>query len=94
MPAQRIQAGIGASQSEPFDLLVANILADVLIGLGETFASVVRPGGLYIASGIIEERETDVRFFCRGRRLFAAGDKANGRTGWRLFSGGPKRRND
>ena len=55
-----------ASEGEPFDLLVANILADVLIGLGETFASVVRPGGLYIASGIIEERETDVRFFAEG----------------------------
>ena len=55
-----------AKENDPFDLLVANILADTLIALGETFASVVRPGGLYIASGIIDERESDVRLFAEG----------------------------
>jgi ribosomal protein L11 methyltransferase len=49
--------------TEPFDMLVANILADTLIGLAEDFAQMVRPGGIYIASGIIEGRENDVRLY-------------------------------
>ncbi len=53
----------GESLSRPFDLLVANILADTLITLAEGFAGLVRPGGIYIASGIIEERENDVRLY-------------------------------
>ena len=48
---------------QPFDLLVANILAGTLIELAGEFAGAVRPGGIYIASGIIEERENDVRFY-------------------------------
>jgi ribosomal protein L11 methyltransferase len=47
--------------SRKFDLLVANILADTLIALSDDFAAAIRPGGVYIASGIIEEREPDVR---------------------------------
>lgn len=45
-----------------YDLVVANILADVIIGLSEEFAALVKPEGVFIASGIIDTRETDVRF--------------------------------
>jgi ribosomal protein L11 methyltransferase len=50
-----------ADWSRPYDLLVANILADILIDFAQQFAAAVRPGGFYVASGIIEGRETDVR---------------------------------
>ena len=50
-----------SDQSALYDVLVANILADTLIGLAEEFAGAVRQGGVYIASGIIEGREQDVR---------------------------------
>ncbi|MFZ1984592.1 MAG: 50S ribosomal protein L11 methyltransferase [Desulfatitalea sp.] len=45
-----------------FDLVVANILADVIIDLLDRIVSVLRPGGLFICSGIIEScRETVAR---------------------------------
>ncbi|MEO7717696.1 MAG: 50S ribosomal protein L11 methyltransferase [Capsulimonas sp.] len=44
-----------------YDLVVANILADVIIGLREEIAERVKPEGVFIASGIIDTRETDVR---------------------------------
>jgi ribosomal protein L11 methyltransferase len=49
--------------SRPYDLVVANIVADALIEMAEDFAAGLRPGGTYIASGIIDARETDVRIY-------------------------------
>ncbi len=49
-----------------YDLVVANILADVIIGLSDPLAALVKPDGLLIASGIIDTRETDVRFAVEG----------------------------
>jgi ribosomal protein L11 methyltransferase len=40
-----------------FDVVAANIIADVLIRYAEALAAVTRPGGRLIASGIILERE-------------------------------------
>jgi ribosomal protein L11 methyltransferase len=45
-----------------YDLVVANILADVIIGMADTLAELVTSDGLLIASGIIDTREADVRF--------------------------------
>lgn len=44
-----------------YDLVVANIIADVIIALARQFAAALVPGGALIASGIIREREDDVR---------------------------------
>ncbi len=44
-----------------FDIVVANILADVIIGLAQEIAARVQPSGLFIGSGIIDTRENDVR---------------------------------
>ena len=49
-----------------YDLVVANILADVIIGMAEGLAGWVAPGGILIASGIIDTREADVRFAVEG----------------------------
>jgi ribosomal protein L11 methyltransferase len=44
-----------------YDLVVANILADVIIGLADELAARVKPHGILIVSGIIDTREADVR---------------------------------
>lgn len=44
-----------------FELVVANIIAKALIELAAPLADAVRPGGRLILSGIIADREADVR---------------------------------
>ena len=44
-----------------FDVVVANILADVIIGLGSDLFGLLEAGGTLIASGIIDTRAGDVR---------------------------------
>jgi ribosomal protein L11 methyltransferase len=44
----------------PFDAIIANIIARVLIALAEPMAAALRPGGLLITSGIIAERADEV----------------------------------
>ena len=44
-----------------YAVVVANILADVIIGMAAQLASWTEPGGTLIASGIIDTREADVR---------------------------------
>ena len=46
--------------SGPFDLIVANIIATVLVALAEDLAAALAPDGLLISSGIIAEREDEV----------------------------------
>ena len=43
-----------------YDMIIANIIADVVIQLTETISNYLKPNGLFIASGIIRERLTDV----------------------------------
>jgi ribosomal protein L11 methyltransferase len=43
-----------------YDMVVANLISHVLIGLAERLAAVVRPGGVLITSGIIEQHEQEV----------------------------------
>ena len=45
----------------PYAVVVANILADVIIGMADDLAQLTQPGGTLIASGIIDTRESDVR---------------------------------
>lgn len=51
---------LAAYEDEEFDMVMANLTADVLIPLSTRFAKVVRQGGLLIASGILLEQENDV----------------------------------
>ena len=46
---------------EKFDLVVANILADVIIPLSSVIAENLKPGGIFISSGIINMKEEAVR---------------------------------
>ncbi|MCH5267122.1 MAG: 50S ribosomal protein L11 methyltransferase [Lachnospiraceae bacterium] len=45
---------------EPFDVAVANILADVIIPLSEKIGDFMKPGGIFISSGILAEKADDV----------------------------------
>jgi ribosomal protein L11 methyltransferase len=49
-----------AAEDAPFDLVVANILAHILIELAPALAERCRPGGLLIASGVLDEQASDV----------------------------------
>ena len=46
---------------EAYDLVVANILAGVLVPLTPVIVDQLKPGGLYITSGILDVKEAEVR---------------------------------
>jgi len=46
---------------ECYDIVVANILADVLVPLTPIIVNQLKPGGIYITSGIIDDKEQTVR---------------------------------
>lgn len=46
---------------EKYDIVVANILADVLVPLTPVIVNQLKPGGIYITSGIIDKKEQIVR---------------------------------
>ncbi len=46
---------------ECYDIVAANILADVLVPLTPVIVSHLKPGGIYITSGIIDDKEQVVR---------------------------------
>jgi len=50
-----------ALPTSQYDVVVANILADVIIGMSAELNNFIEPGGILIASGIIDTREDDVR---------------------------------
>ena len=45
---------------EKYDIVVANILADVLVPLTPVIVRQMKPGGIYITSGIIDDKEATV----------------------------------
>lgn len=49
-----------AAGYEKYDIVLANILADVLVPLTPVIVNQMKPGAIYITSGIIEEKETVV----------------------------------
>ncbi|HEX2915661.1 MAG TPA: 50S ribosomal protein L11 methyltransferase [Chloroflexia bacterium] len=53
-PPEALQAHL------PFDAVIANIIARILIALAEPMAQALRPGGLLITSGIITEKADEV----------------------------------
>lgn len=68
--ASRIRARAGSlpSGDAPYDIVLANLIASVLVALGPLLSDELRPGGVLLASGIFEDREAEV-----GDALQAAG---------------------
>ncbi len=52
--------GSAPSGAGPFDIVLANLIASLLIRLADGLLADVRPGGTLLASGIFENREGDV----------------------------------
>lgn len=61
---QQLKAEIGGG----YDMVVANIVADVIIGLSDQVRPFLKEGGLFLCSGIIDDRAEEV-----ARRLREAG---------------------
>ena len=53
----KVQEKVGYDR---YDIVAANILADVLVPLTPVILSHLKPGGIYITSGIIEDKEETV----------------------------------
>jgi ribosomal protein L11 methyltransferase len=76
----RARAGSVPSGEGPFDLVLANLIAGLLVELADALAAELVPGGTLIASGIFVDREPEVR-----RALEGAGLQLTGRrqeTDW------------
>ena len=60
--ARRLRARAGSlpSGEPPFDVVLANLIAGVLVPLAPALRNELRPGGSLLASGIFEDREADV----------------------------------
>lgn len=54
---------------EKYDIVLANILADVLIPLTPVIVNQMKPGAVYITSGIIDNKEKDVTEAVKGAGL-------------------------
>ena len=59
---RRIQARVGSLPSDrpPFDVVLANLIAGVLVPLARALRDELRPGGTLLASGIFIDREAEV----------------------------------
>ncbi len=60
---RRIRARVGSlpSGDPPFDIVLANLIAGVLVPLAPLLRDELCPGGLLVASGIFVDREAEVR---------------------------------
>lgn len=63
-PVQMVDLSLGESDPVPqrqYDIVVANILADVIIPLAKVVPAYLADGGIFITSGIQESRAEDVK---------------------------------
>ncbi len=70
--------GSSPSGEGPFDVVLANLIASLLVRLADGLAADLRPGGTLIASGIFENREAEVAAALEARGLRIAGRRAEG----------------
>jgi ribosomal protein L11 methyltransferase len=77
---RRIQAREGSlpTRSGPFDVVLANLIAGVLVALARPLRDELRPGGTLLASGIFVDREGEVRGAFEEADLEVAGRSAEG----------------
>ena len=77
---EKVQAEIGGG----YDIVLANIVSDVIIALAPAVHSLVKPGGFFLCSGIIDTRAEEVK----GKLLEAGLTILDERSseGWFAFS--------
>lgn len=74
----RSREGSAPSGAGPFDVVLANLIASLLIRLADGLVEDMRPGGTLVASGIFENREAAVVAAFRARGLEIADRRAEG----------------
>ena len=67
-----------------YQLVLANIVADVIIPLSAQVPGLLEPGGMFLCSGIIDTRADEVRAALVSHGLRVAEKKA--RDGWVAFA--------
>ena len=67
-----------------YDIVFANIIADVIIPLAKHIRGLLAPGGVFICSGIIDGRQDDVLRALRDSGLEVLGARFS--EGWHMFS--------
>jgi ribosomal protein L11 methyltransferase len=77
-PAVRALVGSLPSGEPPFDVVLANLIAGLLVTLAPQLHDEVRPGGALLASGIFVDREPDVRVAFESAGLEVRGRSAEG----------------
>ena len=79
-PAALVHARTGSlpSGEAPWDVVLANLIASLLVTLAEPLAREVRPGGTLLASGIFVNREREVADAFARARLDVVGRSAEG----------------
>ena len=76
-------AGLQKEMGTGYDIVAANIVSDVIIGLAPAVRRLMKEGGCFLTSGIIDDRAEEVR-----ARLEEAGfavEEANSSEGWYSF---------
>jgi ribosomal protein L11 methyltransferase len=68
----RAREGSSPSGEGPFDIVLANLIASLLVTLADGLVADLRPGGTLLASGIFENREADVVAAFEARGLLVA----------------------
>ena len=76
-------AGLQRELGSGYDIIAANIVADVILALAPAVGGLLKKGGLFIASGIICEREAEVREALERCGFTVA--EANRSEGWCCF---------
>ncbi len=74
----RARLGSVPSREAPFDIVLANLIASILVTLAAELAAELRPGGVLVASGIFLDREPEVRGGFEAAGLRIAGREAEG----------------
>ena len=74
----RPRGGSLPSGDGPFELVLANLVASILVDVAGALRDELRPGGHLIASGIFADRETDVRRAFEAEGLLIAGRDVEG----------------
>jgi ribosomal protein L11 methyltransferase len=74
----RVREGSLPTADPPFDVVLANLVAGVLVPLAARLRDELRPGGILLASGIIRDREAEVRAAFEAAGLTVTGRSEDG----------------
>ncbi len=58
---QVIEGDLASAVSDRYPVITANLVADVILRLAPSLPSLLEPGGLFIASGVLTQRAEEVR---------------------------------